>query len=185
MVRVQMQRMTKRFDNIIRCAKKEMNMTNIFTKSILLCSALSLVACGNATNKVAGSVGTGADQYTPAVDLQVSKKSEAQYAGDLAQCRQIAVLRQASEADRAGQRTLTNTIGSGAVGAVDGYAFGKSLKSIGASNIDSGDLAGIGLAVGVAGGLLGGLFSTNKVNDEGKRTVDACLENRGYVVYGI
>jgi hypothetical protein len=80
-----------------------------------------LAACGSATDAVSKKLGTGAAQYTPAVDLVASGKSTAQYNSDLQQCRNIGIQRQANQADGSAQRNITNTIGSTVGGAVEGY----------------------------------------------------------------
>ena len=77
-----------------------------------------LAACGPATDAVSTKLGTGAAQYTPAVDLVASGRSKAQFNSDLIECRNIGVQGQANQVYKSGQRNISNTIGGTFGGAV-------------------------------------------------------------------
>lgn len=128
-------------------------------------------------------LGTGAAQYTPAVDLVASGKSTAQYNSDLQQCRNIGVQRQANQADGSAQRNITNTIGSTVGGAVEGYQTGDLFENALGGGFDKKESAAIGAFSGLDSGLTSALGSTNQVNNAGKETVDRCMRTRGYKVY--
>jgi hypothetical protein len=95
-----------------------------------------LAASGFATDAVSTKLGTGAAQYTPAVDLRASGKSQAEYNIDLHQCRYIGVQGQANQADKSDQRNITNTIGGTVGGAVEGYQRGDFWNSAAGGGFD-------------------------------------------------
>ncbi|MBT6534142.1 MAG: hypothetical protein HOM03_14420 [Marinovum sp.] len=142
-----------------------------------------LAACGSATDAVSTKLGTGAAQYTPAADLAASGKSTAQFNSDLIQCRNLGVQGQANQADKSGQRNITNIIGSTVGGAVEGYKEGDFFNNALGGGFDKKESAAIGAFSGLASGLTSALGSTNTVNNAGKETVDRCMRTRGYKVY--
>lgn len=137
--------------------------------------------CGSTYNNLAGRNQTGAVGYQPAVDLGASKNTDpTTYNLALAECRQLAAQSQATQAQISQEESVANTIDGAIIGGAYGGLIGKEVQATGS---DAG-AALKGAAVGSAlGALLGVGQRSKEVSLAARRTLDNCLENRGYVIY--
>ena len=147
--------------------------------AVLGCTVL-LSACGSAYDSLANNNKVGAADYRPTIDLVASRKSEAQYTNDLGVCRQLAMNKQATAAQLAPEDTAS----AGSVGALAGAAIGAMTEDgeyvDGESDLDR---AGQGALYGALSSLFGAGSRSTEVSKAGRDAMDACLKNRGYIIY--
>ena len=143
--------------------------------------ALILGGCGSAYDSLGNANQVGAAGYQPTVDLAASSKPDpGLYQVALQECRALAANRQATEAQIAQEDTFADAIDGAAAGGVYGALAGEDVVG-GANRTEAGLKAGA--IVGLASAIIGVGQRTQRVSAAARGTVDACLSNRGYVVY--
>ena len=146
---------------------------NIFTIVGALSAAAVLSGCGSAYSGLADSTGLGAGQYMPAVHVEPG--NEGRYGQVLGVCRQVAVNRQATAAQKAQLETLTGVVEGVGSGAASGLEFGSLLDNAGWDTS-----AGEGALIGAAAGAIASLASAfasgaEDTVDETRRILLNCL----------
>ena len=107
--------------------------------------------------------------YSPVVDFKMSKKTQAQYQSDLAECKALASKRMSAAKAAA--------VGTG-IGAALGAGIGAATSAI--FGVDIGQGAAAGALVGGVSGVGAGA----KADIDQKQIIINCLSGRGYAVMG-
>ena len=144
-------------------------------RNAIVCLILAgfVSGCGSAYSGLSNVSGLGADQYQPAVVVEPG--NEDRYQQVLAVCRQVAMNRQATAAQKAQLETLTGVVAGAGEGAAAGLAITGTLDAIG---LDANE--GQGALVGAAAGAISGLVSAfaegaNTTAEETRRILLNCL----------
>lgn len=118
----------------------------------------------------------GAQEYMPAV--YVKPGNEQRYSQVLGVCRQAAVNRQITSAQRAQLETITGSVEGLAGGAGYGLELAGQLKSFGIADVDIGEAAGYGALAGLVGGLATSFSSgTSNTADATRSALLSCIRS--------
>ena len=148
-------------------------MKSLCRSAITLVMAGVMLGCGSAYSGLTKVSGLGADQYRPAVVVEPG--NEQRYQKVLGICRQVAMKRQATAAQKAQLETLTGTVQGAAKGATTGAQIGLIMDAAGL-NAGVGKGALVGAAAGIVSGLAGAFAKgANQTADETRRILLNCL----------
>ena len=133
---------------------------------------VALSGCASTYNDMGNANSVGAEGYLPTVDLVTSQKTTDELAVDLADCRALAIQKQATTAQIAQEDANISALEGAMVGTIAG-----GLRDGSNSNLE-------GAAVGAGAGALLSVLGTGErartVSKAGRDALDRCLENRGY-----
>lgn len=130
-----------------------------------------LNGCASTYSDLVSGGKLGAQDYMPAV--YITPGNEGKYSQVLGVCRQAAVNRQVTSAQRAQLETITGSVEGLAGGAGFGLEIASQLKGFGLPDVDIGEVAGYGALAGLIGGLATSFSSGT--SDTADATRDALL----------